>query len=157
LADGDIRIFAHLLQVELWFFCLNFSNSVISALLDEETINFMARSFAAYEAPPMRSAGELTALAEKDTLFRQGQTIAMLGISQQGVPACMACHGSLGEGGAVGPRLAGQNVMYIQNQLKAFANGSRQTIQSAAMQPVATGLTTDDIKAVAYYYQSVSD
>jgi cytochrome c553 len=47
--------------------------SVISAMLDEETINFMARSFAAYEAPPMRSASELAALAEKDALFREGQ------------------------------------------------------------------------------------
>jgi cytochrome c553 len=131
--------------------------SVISAMLDEETINFMARSFAAYEAPPMRSASELAALAEKDALFREGQTIALQGISQQGVPACMACHGPAGEGSVVGPRLAGQNVIYIEKQFKTFASGSRQTVQSAVMQPVVAGLTDDDIKAVAHYYESVSD
>ena len=131
--------------------------SVISAILDEETMNFMAYSFAAYSAPPMKSASELTALAEKDALFRQGQTIARQGISQQGVPACIFCHGPLGEGSATGPRLAGQNVMYIQNQFKAFASGSRQTAQSALMQPVVTGLTDDDIKAVAHYYEAVSE
>jgi len=131
--------------------------SVISAMLDAETINFMARTFAAYDAPPMRSESELSALAEQDALFREGQSIALQGISQQGVPACMACHGPLGEGSAVGPRLAGQNVMYIENQFKAFASGSRQRIQSAAMQPVVAGLTADDIKAVAHYYGSISD
>jgi cytochrome c553 len=131
--------------------------SVIAAILDEETINFMAHSFATYSAPPLKSASELTAQAEKDALFRQGQTIARQGISQQGVPACISCHGPLGEGSATGPRLAGQNVMYIQSQFKAFASGSRQTTQSALMQPVVAGLTEDDIKAVAHYYESVSE
>jgi len=131
--------------------------SVISAILDEETINFMARSFAAYMTPPMKSASELTALTEKDALFRKGQTIARQGISQQGVPTCILCHGPLGEGNATGPRLAGQNVMYIQSQFKAFSNGSRQTAQSALMQPVVAGLSDDDIKAVAHYYESVVD
>ena len=131
--------------------------SVISSILDEETINFMARSFAAYMTPPMKSASELTALAEKDALFRKGQTIAQQGISQQGVPACISCHGPLGKGSATGPRLAGQNVMYIQGQFKAFTSGTRQTVRSALMQPVAAGLSDDDIKAVAHYYESVVD
>ena len=130
--------------------------SVISGMLDEETMNFMARSFAAYPASPMKPADDLVALAEEDALFRHGQTIARQGISQHGIPACMACHGPLGEGSAVGPRLAGQNVMYIESQFKAFASGSRQTEHSAPMQPVATGLTDDDIKAAAHYYESVS-
>ena len=131
--------------------------SVISTMLDEETTNFMANSFASYLAPPMRSADDLVALAEKDALFRQGQSIARQGISQHGIPACILCHGPLGEGSAVGPRLAGQNVMYIESQFKAFASGSRQTDHSAPMQPVAAGLTDDDIKAVAHYYESVSE
>ena len=130
--------------------------SVIAAIIDEETINFMAHSFATYSAPPLKSASELTAQAEKDALFRHGQTIARQGISQQGVPACIFCHGPLGEGSATGPRLAGQNVMYIQSQFRAFASGSRQTEHSAPMQPVATGLTDDDIKAAAHYYESLS-
>jgi cytochrome c553 len=131
--------------------------SAISSILDEETINFMARSLIAYEAPPMRSARDLAALAEKDALFRKGQTIAQQGIPQKGAPACIACHGPLGEGSAVGPRLAGQNVMYIKNQFEAFASGARQTVRSAVMQPVVAGLTDDDIEAVAHYYESVPE
>ena len=131
--------------------------SAISAMLDEETMNFMAHTFAAYLPPPMKPADDLAALAEQDALFRHGQTIARQGISRHGIPACMACHGPLGEGSAVGPRLAGQNVMYIESQFEAFASGSRQTDHSAPMQPVAAGLTHDDIKAVAHYYESVSE
>jgi len=56
-----------------------------------------------------------------------------------------------------GPRLAGQNVMYIKSQFEAFANGTRQTVQSAIMQPVVAGLTDDDIDAVAHYYESAQE
>jgi cytochrome c553 len=130
--------------------------SPISAMLDEETMNFMAHSFAAYLPPPMKEADDLAALANEDALFRHGQTIARQGISQHGIPACVVCHGALGEGSAVGPRLAGQNATYIESQFKAFASGSRQTEHSAPMQPVATGLTDNDIKAAAHYYESLS-
>ncbi len=131
--------------------------SAVAAMLDDESIDFMARSFAAYEVPPMRSASELTALAEKDPLFAKGQALARQGTPQKGVPACIACHGPLGEGNDTGPRLAGQNVMYIKSQFESFANGARQTVQSAVMQPVVAGLTDDDIKAVAHYFESVQE
>ena len=131
--------------------------SAVSSILNGETIDFMARYLLTYEVPPMKSASELTALAENDPLFRKGQAITRQGIPQKGVPACMACHESLGEGGAAGPRLAGQNVTYIKNQFEAFARGARQTVRSAAMQPVVAGLTDDDIVAVAHYYESVAE
>jgi cytochrome c553 len=131
--------------------------SVIASFLDKETINFMARSFLTYEIMPMKSDSKLTALAEKDPLFLKGQTIARQGFPQKGIPACKACHGPLGEGSEVGPRLAGQNVMYIKNQFEAFASGARQTVQSALMQSVVAGLTADDIAAVAHFYESVSE
>ena len=130
--------------------------SAVSSLLDGETIEFMARIWLEFEVPPMRPDSELAALAETDSLFRTGQSIAREGIPQQGVPACIACHGSRGEGGAAGPRLAGQSVMYIRNQFESFASGTRQTFQSAAMQPVVAALTDEDLEAVAHYYESVS-
>jgi cytochrome c553 len=129
--------------------------SAVAAMLDDETIDFMARSFSAYDVPPMQAADDLAALAKKDSVFSKGQAIARQGIAQGGVPACMACHGPLGEGSDIGPRLAGQNVLYMKSQFAAFANGTRQTVQSAIMQPVVAGLTDDDIEAVAHYYESV--
>lgn len=130
--------------------------SVISSMLDEETIDFMARIFAAYPAPRLKTAGEIASLAETDPRFRKGQAIAQQGVPEKGVPACMNCHGSSGEGNvALGPRLAGQISLYIQQQFKAYARETRQTAQAAIMLPVVTGLTGDEIEAVAYYYQQL--
>ena len=129
--------------------------SAVAAMLDDDTIDFMARTFSAYDAPPMRSADELAALAKDDSVFEKGQTIARQGITQSSVPACVACHGPQGEGSDIGPRLAGQNVMYMKSQFEAFANGARQTVQSAIMQPVVAGLTNDDIEALAHFFESV--
>lgn len=131
--------------------------SLIASLLDEETMEFMARTLAAMEIPPTRPAEELSALADTDPRFLQGQTIALQGAPQAGVPACTACHGALGEGSSIGPRLAGQNVMYIENQFRAFADGSRDTGQSAVMLPVVSGLTAEVLRAVAHYYSLLEE
>ena len=126
----------------------------IASMLDAETIDFMARSFAAYPAPPLKTTDELSALAETDLRFRKGQTIAQDGRPEKEVPACMSCHGEMGEGIAdLGPHLAGQNNLYMQQQLTAYANQVRGTEQAEIMQPVAAGMTDEDIKAVSFYYE----
>ena len=126
---------------------------VIVSMLDEETVDFMARSFAAYPAAPMKTAEELARLAEEDPRFRKGQVLARHGLPEKGVPACATCHGDLGEGKAeLGPRLAGQNGLYIRQQFTAYADGTRQTAQAEIMQPVAAELSDDEIEAIAHYY-----
>lgn len=62
---------------------------------------------------------------------------------------CAGCHGARGEGGPAFPRLAGTGQAYLQAQLEAFANGSRQ---SAVMQPLVQKLTAGDRTALASYY-----
>ncbi len=129
---------------------------VIASMLDEETIEFMARTFAAYPAPPVKTADELARLTENDLRFRQGQDIARQGVPDKGVPACMTCHGALGEGDAeLGPRLAGQNSRYIQQQFTAYASKTRLTAQAEVMQSVVAELSADEIEAIAYYYQQL--
>ena len=128
--------------------------AVIAALLDEETMDFMAERLAAFPAPPMKSTEELAKLATDDPRFRQGQTIAQEGLPDKGVPACTDCHGALGVGDAdLGPRLAGQNSLYIRQQFAAYAEMTRQTEQAEIMQSVAAELTGDEIAAVAHYYE----
>jgi cytochrome c553 len=130
--------------------------SVIASMLDEETIEFMAQTFVAYPLPPMRPADELQQLADSDEQFRRGQAIAREGVQEKGVPSCMSCHGSQGEGIPVlGPRLAGQNSIYIQQQLRFFADGTRRTARAVSMRPVVAGLSDDDMRAVAYYYEQL--
>ena len=128
--------------------------NVIVSMLDEETIDFMARTFAAYPAPPLKSSDELAKLADEDPRFRKGQAIAQKGLPETGVPACVTCHGDWGEGNAdLGPRLAGQNSIYVKQQFTAYAEKTRRTAQAEIMQPVVAGLAVDEIEAIAHYYQ----
>jgi cytochrome c553 len=63
---------------------------------------------------------------------------------------CTACHGT--NGNSVNPEwpsLAGQNAVYISEQLKLFRAGHRN---NAIMYPLAVALTDEDIADVAAYF-----
>jgi cytochrome c553 len=84
----------------------------------------------------------------------QGAQIASRG-TENGVAACLSCHGANGEGNAAAniPRLAGQAQAYLARQLHSYANGSRA---NPVMEPIAKGLTPQQIDAVAAYYAGLS-
>ncbi|HET6655614.1 MAG TPA: c-type cytochrome, partial [Gammaproteobacteria bacterium] len=67
---------------------------------------------------------------------------------------CAACHGARGAGGGGGafPRLAGQPAAYLARQLHDFKSGARD---SRIMQPLAAGLSNEQIGALATYYSEV--
>ncbi|MHB1186997.1 c-type cytochrome [Thiobacillus sp.] len=71
-----------------------------------------------------------------------------------GIPACMACHGSSGEGQAASgfPRLAGLHQAYLVKQLREFAGGQRKNPQ---MEPIASALDARQISDVSDYYASL--
>ncbi|NDP49178.1 MAG: cytochrome c4 [Sulfuriferula multivorans] len=79
-----------------------------------------------------------------------GETIARQG-NGKGAVACISCHGDKGQGNeAAGyPYLAGQPLAYLVKQLHDFANKRRP---NPIMQPFASALSEDEIKAVASYY-----
>ena len=129
---------------------------VIVAMLDEETIDFMARTFAAYPAVPLKTTQEIATLARTDEQFRKGQAIAQNGLPKQDVPACVNCHGVVGNGsGYLGFRLGGQNAIYIRRQLNDYAAKTRQTAQAGAMEAFADKMSPEEIEAVAYYYEKL--
>ncbi|MGD8642159.1 MAG: c-type cytochrome [Gammaproteobacteria bacterium] len=84
-----------------------------------------------------------------------GKTIAMQG-NGKGATGCATCHGQQGEGkaGSGYPYLAGLPVEYVENQLKAYQNGTRKNV---IMKPVAKALTAKEIKAVANYYAQLEN
>jgi cytochrome c553 len=109
----------------------------------------------------------LTALAQKfhdlnpdplgggpGDLAAQGKKIFTEGIPPD-VPACATCHGPGAEGNDDFPRLAGQLYDYIFAKLKNWDKERGQNPNnpdtSAIMQPIAHGLTDQQIKAVAAY------
>ena len=83
----------------------------------------------------------------------QAAAIAQHG-DAHGTPPCASCHGQAGEGNAAGgfPRLAGLPAAYLDAQLNAFADGTRQ---SPVMGPLARGLSAPERLQLAAYYAAL--
>lgn len=68
--------------------------------------------------------------------------------------SCVACHGPDGNSSiAQNPTLAGQQTLYLINQLKAFKEGTRE---NSIMNGMAAGLSDEDIENLAAYFSSQS-
>ena len=88
-----------------------------------------------------------------ESMLERGQAIAEQGLWRKGVPSCVACHGPGGNGvGADFPALSGQHSAYIENQIKAWQDGSRHNDPNELMASVADRLTENEIKAVAAWF-----
>jgi cytochrome c553 len=69
------------------------------------------------------------------------------------VDACVPCHGEDGIARDVEvPHLAGQNVVYLYNQLKAFRSGKRPHKE---MRYMSRDMSEQEIQALAEYYASL--
>lgn len=67
---------------------------------------------------------------------------------------CAACHGAAGVSVSESiPNLAAQRAGYIENQLKAFKDGSRK---APIMNAIAAQLSPDDVANVAAYFASLA-
>ena len=106
--------------------------SVVTKTLSDQDIADLAAYYAA-----------LTPLAAPPT-----------GRAEDGAPAqCVACHGSDGIALVEGaPHLAGESVIYIVTQLKAFRLGERE---NPLMTPVAAELTDEEMRDAAEWYAAI--
>jgi cytochrome c553 len=95
--------------------------------------------------PPMRGQAEAAdaSLARGEAIFRQG-------IPDKGVLQCASCHGAMGEGQGVYPRLAGQHAHYLLEQIKVFQL-TDQRPRGAVMKQVTHELSDADAQAVTRY------
>ncbi|MGH8281995.1 MAG: c-type cytochrome, partial [Gammaproteobacteria bacterium] len=69
--------------------------------------------------------------------------------------SCYMCHSATGRNPALGfiPRLAAQNQVYIEEQLKAFRDGSRADPPATIyMWPISQGLSENQIKQTAEWF-----
>lgn len=125
--------------------------SSMAAGLSDQDMKDLAAYFSVQEIKPgPPSHGKLAELGE--AIYRNGDADA-------GVAACTACHGPTGLGNAAAgfPRIAGQHAAYIEEELKAFRDGTRAgSAQAAIMQGVASGLSDDAIKALAAYVSGLT-
>jgi cytochrome c553 len=92
------------------------------------------------------------------SLVDRGEALYRGGNSETGVAACLACHGPSGRGNpaAVYPALQGQHAAYTAKQLRAYADGSRQTDgKTSIMRDIASRLSDEDIAALSSYIQGL--
>jgi len=80
-----------------------------------------------------------------------GIRLVFAGDPERGIPPCAACHGP-GADKIGAPGLRGQHTAYIERQLAAFAQGTRQNDINEQMRVIAHELTSDEMHLVAVYY-----
>lgn len=90
-----------------------------------------------------------------EKLAARGRTIFFEGFPKRKVSACVSCHGPEAHGAQMLPRLAGQHATYIERQLEAFTRRLR-TNDKSKMHAVASNLSRDEIKAVAYFLSGLN-
>jgi len=88
-------------------------------------------------------------------LVAAGKKIYEDGVPSAEVPPCATCHGPEAKGADAFPRLAGQLNDYVAKKLlnwsKERGQDPAKPDNSAIMQPIAHGLTEDQVNAVAAY------
>jgi cytochrome c553 len=80
-----------------------------------------------------------------------GKMVYFEGNEETGVPACVGCHQPQGAGHLIYPRIGGQHVTYVTQQLKNFASGERNNDVSRYMRVVAKRMSEEEIDSVAAY------
>ena len=88
----------------------------------------------------------------------KGEALYRGGDSDDGVAACLACHGPTGRGNPAAkyPALQGQHAAYTAKQLHDYASNTRQSDgKTHIMRDIASRLSEDDIKALASYVQGL--
>lgn len=105
-----------------------------------------------YEAqtPALHTVADEERVSLGEEIFRGGEP-------ESGVTACIACHGpaGLGNPAAAYPAIRAQHAVYTAAQLRAYAAGERRSDMNQMMRNVASGLTEEEILALASYVQGL--
>lgn len=98
------------------------------------------------------AAATAAAAAVAHTAVAQGTGDARAGKAKAAL--CAACHGPDGISiNPLWPSLAGQQRVYLANQIRAFRDGARVEV---TMQPFVASLTDQDVEDLAAFYAELS-
>jgi cytochrome c553 len=122
----------------------------IAAGLTPSEMRHLARYYASL---PSASRG----VQRDSAAIQRGRAIAERGIPKQKVPSCADCHGpGATRRNPVFPVLAGQDALYLAQQLELFKKKHRGGSPFARlMHPVAGQMSTEQMRDVAVYYESL--
>ena len=123
----------------------------VAAGLNVEEMRELARYYGSVDTPP-----PATDDIDPRTIER-GRVIAQEGIPSQGIPSCADCHGPASTPrNPAYPVLAGQYAEYIVLQLELFKKDHRGgSVYAHLMRPTADRLTSEQMRDVARYYESL--
>jgi cytochrome c553 len=111
----------------------------IARELNDTMVAGLAQYFAGQKPTQPQTGGALAA---------EGEKIFMNGVAAQGISACQQCHGKLGEGSGVVPRIAGQHAAYFRMAMGAFRSALRG---NEIMHANTKNMTDREIEALASY------
>ena len=101
--------------------------------------------------PAVQTVADASLVARGEALYRGGS-------AENGVAACIACHGPRGKGNPAAqyPSISGQHAAYTEKTLKDYASGERQSVAgNNVMNELSAKLSDEDIKALASYVQGL--
>jgi cytochrome c553 len=133
--------------------------SAMALTLTDEDIADISAYYAAQKIsenalPVLTTDDDEKPVSNKDvpTLIAQGSNLYRNGNLTSEVSACIACHGSSGEGNkpASFPALKSQHADYLIKTLTDFKTGSRSNNPENIMRMIAKKMTDEEIKAVSY-------
>ena len=112
--------------------------------LNDVDIENLAAFFASVPSTVEAASADKIKLGEK--IYRAGKV-------DNGLPACIACHGPNGAGSAPArfPRIGGQHAAYLSKALKDFKAETRNNDHQAMMRDIAGRMNNKEIEAVSSY------
>ncbi|MBE1300370.1 MAG: c-type cytochrome [Alteromonadaceae bacterium] len=118
-------------------------NGMAAALTDQDI-----KDLAAYYSDQKASEG-----TTPEDVIDVGGKLYRGGDVERGITACIACHGSRGNGTSLSnfPDISGQHPEYIKAQLEQFRSGTRANDLNGMMRDIAMKLTDEDIDVLSKY------
>lgn len=130
----------------------NASMMAFANMLTDQQVLDVAAYYA--ELKPTEGEGGEKASA---AILERGEQIANRGDWSQYIVSCKSCHGPGNRGaGSDFPGIAGQHAGYIEAQLKAWQEGTRQNDPQNLMGTIAKRMSEEDIHAVAVWLANQS-
>jgi cytochrome c553 len=125
--------------------------SGIAERMTEAEMEAVALYYAAVDAPFRPVRGQVNGLT-----LQWGGQLAAVGSAEEGIPACVNCHGASGTGLPPSvPYLAGQYADYMVLQLQLWKAGIRDNDAMDVMSSIAAKMTDEDMRAVSEYFARV--